>query len=143
MALGDPFRLLEALNRHRVPFVVIGGHAVNFHGFVRATEDTDVIILRSLDCERAVLGALTEVNAKWISDELDPTTGIERTYPVSAAYIRANRLMMLVTDHGFLEIFDFVPGYPHTDVAESESAHWAKAGSGGRTKKTTGTRRSG
>lgn len=41
---GDPFRLLDVLSSHDVPFVVIGGHAVTFHGFVRATEDTDVVV---------------------------------------------------------------------------------------------------
>jgi hypothetical protein len=41
------FRLFDVLSRHGVPFVVVGGHAVNFHGFIRATEDTDVLWIRS------------------------------------------------------------------------------------------------
>ena len=41
------FRLFDALNRHAVPFVVIGGHAVNVHGYARATEDTDLLWVRS------------------------------------------------------------------------------------------------
>ena len=39
MECGDPFHLLDVLSSHNVPVVIIGGHAVAFHGFVRATED--------------------------------------------------------------------------------------------------------
>lgn len=31
----------------RLRFLVIGGHAVNFHGFQRGTEDADILICRS------------------------------------------------------------------------------------------------
>lgn len=40
--------LLDVLSGHGVPFVVIGGHAVNLHGVLRATEDTDLLWLRRL-----------------------------------------------------------------------------------------------
>jgi hypothetical protein len=35
--------LLAALHEHEVGFVVIGGVAVGAHGFIRATEDLDVV----------------------------------------------------------------------------------------------------
>jgi len=118
MESGDPFRLIDVLSKHNVPFVIIGGHAVTYHGYVRATEDTDIVIQRASDGDRALLAALTEVRAQWISDEIDPATGIERTFPVSLDYIQASRLMMLVTDFGFLDIFDFIPGLPEEPVEE-------------------------
>lgn len=118
MECGDPFRLIEALAKHNVPFVIIGGHAVSFHGYVRATEDVDVVIRRTPDVEQALLAALTEVNARWIGNEIDPETGIERTFPVSLAYIRSSRLMMLVTDCGFLDIFDYIPGCADESVEQ-------------------------
>jgi len=116
MDSGDPFRLIDVLARHNVPFVIIGGHAVTIHGYVRATEDVDVVVLRSTEVDQLLLAALTEVHARWIGAEIDPTTGIERTFPVSLEYLRATRLMMLVTDIGFLDIFDFIPGYPTEPV---------------------------
>ena len=69
------------------------------------------------------------MNARWISIEIDPETGMERTFPVSLAYIRASRLMMLVTDYGFLDIFDFIPGCPDESIellfnATPESRGW-------------------
>lgn len=113
---GNPLRPIDLLREHNVPAVVIGGHAVTFHGYVRATEDTDVVFLRSTASERALFDALRQVNACWISNEIDPETGLELTVPVSLEYIRATHLMMLITDVGFLDIFDFIPGFPDQDV---------------------------
>jgi hypothetical protein len=104
------FRLFDALNRHAVPFVVIGGHAVNVHGYARATEDTDLLWVRSPSAETSLLRALEELDAHFIGDEIDPANGIERTHPVTAAFIRSQNLMMLCTSAGFVDLFDYVPG---------------------------------
>ena len=128
MERGDPFRLIDVLTRHEVSFVIIGGHAVTFHGFVRATEDTDIIIRRSPECDERLVAALTELNAQWIGDEIDPTTGIEQTHPVTPNYVRGTRLMMLITDLGFLDIFDFVPGLPDADVDQVFDSSIANGG---------------
>lgn len=115
--MAPDFRVFEVLARHGVPFLVIGGHAVSFHGYVRATEDTDVLWMRSPKAERGLLAALEELHAEYIGKEIDPATGIEQTYPVTAAFIRAQSLMMLCTNAGFLDLFDYVPGYPEQAVA--------------------------
>jgi hypothetical protein len=39
----DLHALLAALHRHRVRFIVIGGVAVGAHGFLRSTEDLDLV----------------------------------------------------------------------------------------------------
>ena len=112
MDLSRPAEVFEVLKRHEVPFVVIGGHAVNFHGYIRATEDHDIIFLRSSDSEAALFEALKELHAAWISDDIDPATGLERLVPVSWAYVQGQHLMMLHTDLGYLDIFDYIPGFP-------------------------------
>jgi hypothetical protein len=112
------FKLLKILTDHGVPVVVIGGHAVSFHGHIRDTEDLDVIWLRTDAAEAALLAALTAVNAKWISNTIDPATGIEKPVPISLPYIKAHHLMMLVTDLGLLDLFDYVPGEPNADVQD-------------------------
>jgi hypothetical protein len=109
-------QLLDVLRRHGVPFVVIGGHAVNAHGYRRTTEDTDVVWLRSGQAERSLLMALNEIDAQYIGNEIDPATGIERTYPVSMAYIQSTPLMMLWTNRGFFDLFDYIPGFPSEAV---------------------------
>jgi hypothetical protein len=108
--------LLEILTRHSVPFVVIGGHAVNYHGHLRATEDIDLLWLRTTESEARLVAALGELKAEWIGDELDPATGIERTHPVTAAFVRSKPLMMLCTSSGYLDLFDHVPGIPDASV---------------------------
>lgn len=102
--------LLSTLHRHGVPFMVIGGHAVNQHGHLRGTEDVDVVWVRSPEADEKLLAALTSVEAAWIGKEIDPATGIEKTFPVSAPYIASRHLMMLTTKYGFFDMFDYIPG---------------------------------
>jgi hypothetical protein len=60
--------------------------------------------------------ALQSVCACWISDEIDPTTNIEKTVPVSQSFISSKHLMMLTTDYGYIDIFDYIPEYPDEPV---------------------------
>lgn len=110
--------IFDVLRRHRVPFVVVGGHAVFLHGYQRATEDADAVWDRTPESETALLAALVELEAGYIGREIDPATNLERVHPVSLAYVRANHLMMLVTRMGFLDLFDYVPGYPDAAVEQ-------------------------
>lgn len=120
---GDLLLIYDVLVDHEVPAVIIGGHAVNFHGYLRATEDVDIIFVRTVERESALVKALESVNAFWIGDKIDPVSGLEETFPVTESFVKSNRLMMLGTDHGYLDLFDHVPGLPEvsatTLVAES------------------------
>ncbi|MCH8043251.1 MAG: hypothetical protein IID44_05985 [Planctomycetes bacterium] len=118
MDSGNPFQLIDTLRCHDVPLVIIGGHAVTFHGYVRATEDTDIVFQRSAEAERSLLQALTSINAHWIGDEIDRKTGIEKTHAVTIEYIQRTHLMMLTTDIGFLDVFDYIPGFPGETVEQ-------------------------
>jgi len=110
--------IFEVLRRHGVPFVIVGGHAVNFHGYPRVTEDTDVVWLRSAEAEIALAQAFAEIDAQYIGKEIDPATRIERTYPAGLEHIRSHHLMMLCTRHGFFDLFAYVPGHPDVDAQE-------------------------
>jgi hypothetical protein len=116
--MPDEFAIFETLRRHGVPFVIIGGHAVNLHGFVRSTEDSDLVWLRSAESEELLLSALTEINAQHIGREIDPMTKLERTYPVTQQFIAISHLMMLWTKNGFVDLFDYIPGAPEVAVEE-------------------------
>jgi predicted nucleotidyltransferase len=74
--------ILAELNREEVEFLVIGGVAVGFHGYVRATKDIDIVpapdptnlanlarLLRKLDAQ--VEGA-EEFEEEELPDPLDP-----------------------------------------------------------------------
>jgi hypothetical protein len=114
----NPLNVFQFLARAGVRFVIIGGHAVVFHGYVRTTEDADVIFERSPASEAALLQALESIHACWISDERDPATGDEKLVPVSLSYVRGQHLMMLSTDLGFLDLYDYIPGFPDMPVAD-------------------------
>jgi hypothetical protein len=76
--------LLEQLAAAAVDYIVIGGVAVGFHGYVRATKDLDVVpapgrqnlerlaaLLRALDAE---LDGAGDFEAGELPDPLDPDT---------------------------------------------------------------------
>ena len=116
--MADELEILRILDRYHIQFVVIGGHAVNLHVYVRVTEDLDLVWMRTPEAEQALVEALVELEAKYIGKEIDPTTGIERTYPVTLSFVQANPLMMLWTKFGFLDLFDYIPGFPQEDVRQ-------------------------
>ena len=113
----NPLKIFDILKSHNVEFVIIGGHAVNYHGYVRTTEDFDIII-KPEDNNKKLFEALSEMNACWITNEIDTETKIEKTKPVTLSYMSNNHLMMLCTDNGFIDIFDFIPGFPEISADE-------------------------
>jgi hypothetical protein len=44
---SDLREFIELLNSHRVEYLVVGGHAVAFHGYVRYTGDIDFLLRRT------------------------------------------------------------------------------------------------
>jgi hypothetical protein len=71
----EPERVVAALNRAQVAYVIVGGLAVAAHGVVRATRDLDIVpdlaadnmtrladVLTSLDGEHPIEGSLTGAN---------------------------------------------------------------------------------
>jgi hypothetical protein len=115
---GDPLAIFRVLTQAGVPFVIMGGHAVIFHGYIRTTEDADVVFRRTPATEAALLRALQSLHACWISNEKDPVTRAHRLVPVAESYLKAHHLMMLATDLGFLDLYDYVPGFPDVSVEE-------------------------
>jgi hypothetical protein len=116
--MGNEEKIFDVLRHHGVPFVVIGGLAVNVHGFGRATEDTDIVWIRSPQTEQALLRALIELDSQYIGDDIDPSTKVERAHPVTMPFIQSNHVMLLTTRLGFLDLFDHIPGFPQEDAAQ-------------------------
>jgi predicted nucleotidyltransferase len=54
----DLREFIELLNSHRVEFVVVGGHAVAFHGYPRYTGDIDFFVRPELDNGHRILTAI-------------------------------------------------------------------------------------
>ena len=70
MSPEDPLlRLLARLGDEGVEYVLVGGQAVRLHGFVRATEDIDVLLRPTRENGERVIRALNFLES---SRELDP-----------------------------------------------------------------------
>ncbi len=59
---------LRLLTKHGVDYVVVGGYAVGFHGYVRATGDLDVFVRTSDSTAERLVGAFVEFG--FVSPEL-------------------------------------------------------------------------
>jgi hypothetical protein len=55
---SDLVALCCALNEQGARYLVIGGFAINYHGFIRATEDIDILVDVDLENQRRVKKAL-------------------------------------------------------------------------------------
>lgn len=55
--------MLKCLNKAGVDYIMVGGWAVNLHGYVRATIDLDIWILADQENARKVYSALGEFGA--------------------------------------------------------------------------------
>jgi hypothetical protein len=118
MNASGAMEIVDRLVAAEIPFVVIGGHAVNAHGFIRATEDVDILFERTEETQQRLYEILRDINAYYIGTEIDPQTGIERIHDVTMEYVQTNHLLMLGSNLGYLDIFDFVPGVAEGSVAE-------------------------
>ena len=50
--------LIDLLNAREVRYALVGGHAVNYYGYVRATQDVDLLIYPSRENSERVMDAL-------------------------------------------------------------------------------------
>lgn len=64
-------RIFEALERHGVEYLTIGGVAVNVHGHVRNTRDVDVLIEWSAENMQRLAAALADLDAKLFGVDAD------------------------------------------------------------------------
>mgnify|MGYP001381804718 CR=1 FL=1 len=56
----DMVDLLEIFERIGVQYVLVGGYAVNYYGYIRTTQDIDLLVYPSTENARKVMISLTE-----------------------------------------------------------------------------------
>jgi predicted nucleotidyltransferase len=56
----DMRELLEILEKHDVKYMLVGGHAVNYYGYIRTTQDMDLLIYPSTQNSTRIMAALDE-----------------------------------------------------------------------------------
>lgn len=106
--------LLEALHEHDVRFIVIGGVAVGAHGFIRGTEDLDLVP----DPDPENLKRLTQ--ALEVLESTLPTVGGRPFDPTSdAGVIRRGGNVTAMTRFGELDVVQRAQGVPsYSQLAE-------------------------
>jgi hypothetical protein len=96
----DPGRLLKALNRQKVQFVLIGALAARLHGFPRLTADADITPAGDKPNLERLAAALNDLDARVYTEALPE--GLP--FDCSAATLARARMWNLVTNAGRLDI---------------------------------------
>jgi hypothetical protein len=92
--------LLEALDRHQVDYVLIGGLAARLHGSPLMTFDIDITPSTDRDNLARLAGALRELDAKLrVSGRDEPVD-----FPLDERSFDSFTAMTLVTRHGLLDV---------------------------------------
>jgi hypothetical protein len=99
---SDPVRIFEALERHGVEYLTIGGVAVNAHGHVRNTRDVDVLIEWSAENMQRLAAALADLDAKLSGVDAD----LLDVDPHDPEALLNGGNFTLRTDAGGLDLFD-------------------------------------
>jgi hypothetical protein len=77
-----------------LPYVVIGGFSVIFHGYVRATKDSDLLVPDGPEANDLILRFLERIEAKHFNDDR----------AVSAAEIAAGEHLRVNSRHGIIDV---------------------------------------
>ena len=96
----DPERLLRALNKNRVKFVLIGALAARLHGFPRLTADADITPASDKPNLERLASALKDLDAKVYTESIPEGLDFDR----SAAALGRAQMWNLVTIAGRLDI---------------------------------------
>lgn len=104
----DPEAILEALDRHGVDYVLVGGYAANLHGAVRPTRDIDVAPATTADNLTRLIAALRDLHAGVRVDELPEGLPFD-TNPDA---LRDMKMLNLRTAHGDLDLTFTPAGFP-------------------------------
>lgn len=114
---ADFARLLDALAREGVDFVLVGGLALAAHGSSRLTVDLDLCYARSLENIERVVVALAPLHPRL--RDFPP----ELPFFWDAATVRSGLNFTLTTDAGDVDLLGEIAGVGGYPEASSEAVH--------------------
>ena len=126
-------RIIDAFNKNNVEYIIIGGYAVILHGFLRATEDLDIIIKLSSENVAKLQHSLKTV---YDDSDVDLITYEELAiYPVIRYGTPDNFYIDIISSIG--ELFSYEKIEKNTKVIDGIKLSFASASSLYEMKKNT------
>ncbi|HEY4827973.1 MAG TPA: hypothetical protein VIH85_14460 [Solirubrobacteraceae bacterium] len=111
----DPLPLLRALHERGIEHIVVGGFAVNAHGFIRVTKDLDVVPNPGQGNLGRLAELLGDINAS-ILDTGDFTADEMPADPTRTSDLAMGGNFCLLTDVGRLDVMQWLTGLKTEDL---------------------------
>ena len=110
--MGDfsPERLVEALHRHGVEYLVVGGVAARAYGASRETKDFDCLVRRARDNLDRLAAAMRELHARLRVEGLSDAEATQLPVQIDALTLNAIEISTWRTDAGDLDVLVDIPG---------------------------------
>lgn len=106
MTFGKDFEeVLSALQTHKVDYMLVGGYAVNFHGYERNTSDLDIWMKSTKENISLIVSALRDLG--FDNESLDHIRNFDITRPF---------LFHIGSKPNDIEVFNFVTGVKYEDA---------------------------
>lgn len=110
-----PLELLERLNAADVRYVVVGGLAVTAWGYVRGTDDVDIVPDPDADNLDRLAGALEELEGRVV-------VGDGVLEPAIRTFLRTGDKTLVRTDLGEVDVLQSLPTIPRFDQLETRAS---------------------
>jgi len=104
----DPPALVEALDRHGIDYLLVGGAAAFIYGATRLTEDADCVIRRERANLSRLADAMRELHARLRVGGMTDDEARQLPVKVDASMLQGMEITTWMTDAGG---FDILPGH--------------------------------
>ncbi len=105
----DPLPLLRALHERGIEHIVVGGFAVNAHGFIRVTKDLDIVPSPACENLEKLAAMLRDLDAE-ILDTGDFEDEEMPADPTHAGGLEMGGNFCLLTEIGRLDVMQWLSG---------------------------------
>jgi hypothetical protein len=111
----DPLPLLAALHERGIEHIIVGGFAVNAHGFIRVTKDLDIVPNPAAENLGKLAKLLSDLDAS-VLDTSDFEAAELPVDPTSRDGLELGGNFCLLTDLGRLDVMQWISGVDTGDL---------------------------
>lgn len=111
---NDFKELLNLLNANGVKYLLIGGYAVGFHGYPRATNDMDIFVAKDAENARLIIKTLIEFG--FSADEIS-----EKLFTSEKSIVRMGVEPMKIEVVNFISGIEFEEAYKNKVIGKIDN----------------------